>query len=538
MLSFSRIVPRTQKVMSKGIYSGIQSGRVMSEFPAHIFGQDSVSDSRSFPVLDHDIVCMEGLQGEIRDLSLTEARHVLSQAVEFQNYGPTFQGTQEFMSGSSSLAGSRATPSQIGNINPTDAHSSVLAGLKSHVSLHGHMQSNVPFPQHASEVSGGYGSYHNMPGGSDRLLDKFVSGSLQNCHQSRQFSMSSKLSVTQQGAQEAFLEDQMLTDPSPQGIQGDNCVSFKLWMENCQRYNLPNCDEQLKSLKEGRKTLAEVFQEQQEIIRLVAEDYKRKQSQERMAAETNAQGPQDYYGYSFEFSHNDPCPQGLQGDDCATYKVWANNCKAFGFGDCSQKAVDIQTGRRTLQEVFDEQDELIKKIVSNFQQRRQFSTSAVNLSEVRTDRSQNSAKSKTESVQSQSEKSNQTSENPQSIHPDTSKVIKDIDIKLSQKDRLKRAVKDYGATVIVFHVGISLISLGGFYLAVSSGLDVVGLLTRLGVGESILQSRVAAGSTTFVLAYAVHKVFAPVRIATTLTCTPLIVRYLRRVGFLKQPPKP
>ena len=39
--------------------------------------------------------------------------------------------------------------------------------------------------------------------------------------------------------------------------------------------------------------------------------------------------------------------------------------------------------------------------------------------------------------------------------------------KLSQKDKLKRAVKEYGATVIVFHVCISLASLGGFYLAVS-----------------------------------------------------------------------
>ena len=39
--------------------------------------------------------------------------------------------------------------------------------------------------------------------------------------------------------------------------------------------------------------------------------------------------------------------------------------------------------------------------------------------------------------------------------------------KLSQKDKLKKAVKEYGSTVIVFHVGISLISLGGFYMAVS-----------------------------------------------------------------------
>lgn len=39
--------------------------------------------------------------------------------------------------------------------------------------------------------------------------------------------------------------------------------------------------------------------------------------------------------------------------------------------------------------------------------------------------------------------------------------------KESSKDKLKKAVKEYGTTVIVFHVGISLISLGFFYTLVS-----------------------------------------------------------------------
>lgn len=41
------------------------------------------------------------------------------------------------------------------------------------------------------------------------------------------------------------------------------------------------------------------------------------------------------------------------------------------------------------------------------------------------------------------------------------------DAPLSNKDKLKKAVKDYGATVVVFHVGMSLISLGACYVAVS-----------------------------------------------------------------------
>ena len=43
----------------------------------------------------------------------------------------------------------------------------------------------------------------------------------------------------------------------------------------------------------------------------------------------------------------------------------------------------------------------------------------------------------------------------------------DPNLALSKKEQLQRAVKDYGSTVIVFHVTISLASLGLFYLIVS-----------------------------------------------------------------------
>jgi hypothetical protein len=41
------------------------------------------------------------------------------------------------------------------------------------------------------------------------------------------------------------------------------------------------------------------------------------------------------------------------------------------------------------------------------------------------------------------------------------------DAKESSRTKLKKAVKEYGATVIVFHVAISIISLGFFYTLVS-----------------------------------------------------------------------
>ncbi|KAK8742793.1 hypothetical protein OTU49_001676 [Cherax quadricarinatus] len=64
---------------------------------------------------------------------------------------------------------------------------------------------------------------------------------------------------------------------------------------------------------------------------------------------------------------------------------------------------------------------------------------------------------------------------------------------------------------------------------VASGIDVD--TNPVSVNDRV------AGAATFVVAYAVHKVFAPARIAITLTATPFIVRHLRKIGFLK-PPKP
>lgn len=112
------------------------------------------------------------------------------------------------------------------------------------------------------------------------------------------------------------------------------------------------------------------------------------------------------------------------------------------------------------------------------------------------------------------------------------------DGKPSKTQQLKKVFKEYGAVGVSFHVGISLISLGIFYLAVSSGLDMAALLYKIGFSESVVQSKLAAGTSTFVLAYAVHKLFAPVRISITLVSVPLIVRYFRKSGLFKPPASP
>lgn len=105
---------------------------------------------------------------------------------------------------------------------------------------------------------------------------------------------------------------------------------------------------------------------------------------------------------------------------------------------------------------------------------------------------------------------------------------------LSSKEKLKKAIKEYGSTVIVFHVCISLMSLGTCYLLISSGLDLVAVLKYLNISEGTILKAAGSNAGTFVVAYTVHKFFAPFRIAITLTATPFIVRYLRNIGFLKR----
>ncbi|KAK6983672.1 hypothetical protein BgiMline_019118 [Biomphalaria glabrata] len=303
-------------------------------------------------------------------------------------------------------------------------------------------------------------------------------------------------------------------DSCPQGVQGDDCTTFKLWLDNCQRYGLANCNDQLQGIQTGRKTLAEVLAEQEKMIAQIAEQYRAFHSQEvgqdgtplpdSMSDRDSIQGCQENVS---AFPQVDtPCPQGVQGSDCARFKLWLENCHRFGFSNCSEQFQGYKEGKKTLAQIFEEQDKMIREAAAAVASKNKNNT-----------------------------RSYSTLSGPDKSQGETSTGKEPETDQLTQGQKLKRAVKEYGSTVIVFHVSISLMSLGFFYLLVSSGIDVVGILKSMGVGGTLLDNKLAAGTGTFVIAYAVHKVFAPVRIATTLTATPFIVRYLRRIGVLKVP---
>ena len=141
-------------------------------------------------------------------------------------------------------------------------------------------------------------------------------------------------------------------------------------------------------------------------------------------------------------------PQGIQGDDCVRYKLWMENCIKYQLSDCVEQLQGVQDGRKSLSEIFVEQDRMIAKIASNYSSSTSSSTAG---------------KPEVSSVSQSSTQNGETGgQRPDGTDPGPSP-----EGQLSRRQRLQRAVKQYGATVVVFHVGISLISLGGFYLAVS-----------------------------------------------------------------------
>ncbi|XP_076869834.1 protein FAM210B, mitochondrial isoform X1 [Brachyhypopomus gauderio] len=122
-----------------------------------------------------------------------------------------------------------------------------------------------------------------------------------------------------------------------------------------------------------------------------------------------------------------------------------------------------------------------------------------------------------------------------SMNPQGEAEKPESEVKQSKAKMLKKVFKEYGAVGVSFHIGISLLSLGVFYLGLSSGINMAAVLCKMGFTEAVVQSKMAAGTSTFVLAYALHKLFAPLRISVTLVSVPLIVRYLRKTGLFKPP---
>ena len=402
-------------------------------------------------------------------LNVDQGLRIVEDVVDYSIHGPSSSGVQ---GGHDDLLDVIETEN-VGDRKKLQVSSESNEQVESYncnnnVNLYSCMQTNVPEPFNA-ELN--HSDHYNMPGGGSKLFDKYIQDVQGSNHQNRTYHTSARL--LSMPVEKIQYEEYEL---APQGVQGDDCVNLKLWMENCQRYGLPNCDEKLNSVISGRKTLAQVFKEQEDIIQQVAQSYKQKRMTENKKNDT-IQGIQDMdYSSSLNTDNSSvqgvqgmyskrayhlTSPQGIQGDECVQFRLWLENCNRFGLDvECEEQLIGLESGRKTLAQVFAEQDTLIRNIVHQYQQRRQYSTS--------------SDKGK-EEVGTSSDKStpppNAEDQDKSASHPKSEDQIPDIDSidtsKLSQRQRLQLSVKHYGSGVMVFHITISLASLGLFYLAVS-----------------------------------------------------------------------
>ncbi|ELT94887.1 hypothetical protein CAPTEDRAFT_124512 [Capitella teleta] len=107
---------------------------------------------------------------------------------------------------------------------------------------------------------------------------------------------------------------------------------------------------------------------------------------------------------------------------------------------------------------------------------------------------------------------------------------------LSFQGKLKRMIAEYGVTVVVVHMTSCLSQLGISFFAVYMGLDIAGCLKSIGINSSLLDSQMASGAAwSFAIAYIAYKILFPLRFGITLTVTPVLVKFLRRRGFIKPP---
>lgn len=73
-----------------------------------------------------------------------------------------------------------------------------------------------------------------------------------------------------------------------------------------------------------------------------------------------------------------------------------------------------------------------------------------------------------------------------------------------------------------------------FFSILCSGIDISEFVSRY-TGNNEAMTKVLSETSTFAVAYAIHKLFAPLRIMLTLSCAPIMVLFLRKKGVLRHP---
>ncbi|GLJ06915.1 hypothetical protein SUGI_0052380 [Cryptomeria japonica] len=92
------------------------------------------------------------------------------------------------------------------------------------------------------------------------------------------------------------------------------------------------------------------------------------------------------------------------------------------------------------------------------------------------------------------------------------------DGKEMKKNQAKQLLARYGGAYLATSISLSVVSFTVCYLLINAGVDVQGLLDKVGIHTNETGEKVG----TFALAYAAHKAASPIRFPPTVALTPMV----------------
>lgn len=92
----------------------------------------------------------------------------------------------------------------------------------------------------------------------------------------------------------------------------------------------------------------------------------------------------------------------------------------------------------------------------------------------------------------------------------------------SRTDQAKQLLAQYGSAYLITSISFAVVSFATCYALVSAGVDVAGLLSKVGLTVNDTNEKVGV----FAIAYAAHKALSPVRFPPTVALTPVVAKFL------------
>ena len=86
----------------------------------------------------------------------------------------------------------------------------------------------------------------------------------------------------------------------------------------------------------------------------------------------------------------------------------------------------------------------------------------------------------------------------------------------------KSLLAKYGVAYLATSIPLAIVSFAICYALVDSGVDVVGLLNKIGIQAGNTEEKVG----TFAIAYAAHKAASPIRFPPTVLLTPVVAKLI------------